>query len=68
MDVEDTIQQIASRPQDYKYCKQCGLINWGENKSCHECGGRGFNPMTKSDAAELLRDWKREEEFRLRVA
>lgn len=32
--MEQTIEQVAGKPSDYKICKECGSPNWYENEYC----------------------------------
>ncbi len=45
------IERIASKPQDYKTCKECGCTNLYENGVCHSFGSSNFQP---ADASVLL--------------
>ena len=36
--MEKEIAAIVGKPNDYKICKLCGMINFYETEDCHECG------------------------------
>lgn len=40
--MEQTLGRILGKPNDYKRCRQCGVINWYENKHCHSCQHKQF--------------------------
>ena len=65
--MEHPIGKIAKKPQNYKYCNQCGKINKKENKRCHDCGHRKFNGMENEYGRHLLLDWEKEPDYLMEV-
>ena len=53
--MKHTIDRILSNPNDYKLCKDCGMINWYENKTCIYCGSGNFNKIG-ADIKEWVED------------
>lgn len=58
--MEHSIERIAGKPSDYKYCNECGRINWYENTNCISCPSVNFDAMTEDDASDLKVDWEEE--------
>jgi len=64
---ERLISDIAEKRTDFKYCNECGHINWYENKVCVGCNKEDcFSDMTKEEAQELKED-SYKEDFYLEV-
>jgi len=43
--MQHNVDSILTKPDDYKLCKSCGVINWYENKQCHACKSFIFKPI-----------------------
>ena len=54
-----TLDKIVSNYKDYKFCPDCGQINFGENNSCISCE----YPLKNTDFAteELILEFKKQE-------
>ena len=61
------IEKIAKNLQDYKYCNECGKINFKTNERCHSCGQRYFTGMDSEDRRDLLLDWEKEPDYLMEV-
>lgn len=54
--MENTLDKILGKPNDYKLCKGCSLPNWYENELCHNCHKKRFGKI-----GEGIADWVQEE-------
>ena len=53
--MEHELARILGKPNDYKLCATCNIINWYENKICHNCGWDKFNNI-EEDIIEWAHD------------
>jgi len=49
-----TLGYLASKPEDFKICLDCGRLNWHERESCIDCRGERFRPATEEDIEKYL--------------
>ena len=64
--MEQMIENIKSKPNDYKLCKFCNHINWYENEECVSCGESEFKELGKdiiSAVEDELKYWVNEEHY-----
>lgn len=47
------IHRIVNKTTDYKYCTDCGSVNWYENETCFCCNKDHFRLIGKKKLAEL---------------
>jgi len=40
--MERELSSISGNPNDYKICKNCGVLNFHENESCINCNSTKF--------------------------
>ena len=40
-----SVDRILSNVNDYKICKECGMINWYERERCIHCKSSNFNDI-----------------------
>jgi len=63
--MEHTLGKIIVKAGDYKICKECNLINWYENETCHNCNTKDFTEIMSKELMEQFaekeyRFWKAE--------
>lgn len=43
--METQLSNLLVKPNDYKLCRSCGVVNWYENEFCHFCEHEKFQEI-----------------------